>query len=327
MTASSTPVVAVLCADHRPAAMDSVESAAKVRYVTAEQLGEGLRGAHVLFLWDFLSSALRPVWNDATDLKWIHIASAGVDRLLFPELTDSAVIVTNSRGVFERPIAEFVLGTVLAFAKDMPGTWALQQRRDWQHRETERIEGQTAMVIGTGPIGREIARLLSAVGMHVQGIGRRARDGDPDFGHVYSSAGLADVVGTADYLVVAAPLTEDTRHLIDRPILRRMKPSARLINVGRGPIVDEDAVLDALTAGDIAGAALDVFPTEPLGAGHPLWHTPGAMISPHMSGDTIGWLDRLAELFVANFDRWRRGEPLMNVVDKQLGYVPSDGAT
>lgn len=327
MSTPTWPTVVVLYADQRPPGMHAVEKHANVRYVTVEQLSHALRGADVLFVWDFLSEALRDAWPAATDLRWVHIASAGVDRLLFPELVDSDVVVTNSRGVFERPIAEYVLATVLAFAKDLAMTWSLQVRRTWHHRETERVQDTHALVLGTGPIGREIARLLSCVGIRVAGVGRTARTGDPDFGVVHACSELGEVVGAADTLVIAAPLTESTRGLIDATVLVRMKPTARLINVGRGPIVDTDAVLEALRSGRIAGAALDVFPEEPLPADHPLWTTPGAVISPHMSGDVVGWLDTLADLFVAAFDRWRRDEPLPNVVDKHLGYVPTESAS
>lgn len=323
MTTSAAPTVTVLCADHRPSGMASVEQHADVRYVTADELSDGLRGAEVLFLWDFFSDALREAWPAASDLRWVHVAAAGVDSLLFPELVDSAVVVTNSGGVFERPIAEYVLATVLAYAKDLRTTWSLQDQRHWQHRETERIEGARVLVVGTGPIGREIARLLSRVGMDVAGVGRVAREHDPDFGSVHASSALRDVVGGADYVVVAAPLTEATRGLVDRPVLRAMKPSARLINVARGQIVDQRAVTDALGDGEIAGAALDVFADEPLPPDDPLWQAPGALISPHMSGDVAGWLDALAELFVRNFHRWQHGEALPNVVDKHRGYVPT----
>lgn len=324
MTNSTSPVVTVLHAEHVPPGMGPVEQQAQVRYADADTLPDALDGANVLYLWDFFSTALREAWPQATDLRWVHIASAGVDRLLFPELVDSDVVVTNSRGVFERPIAEYVLATVLAFAKDMPTTWSLQSERTWRHRETERVDGTRALIVGTGPIGREIARLLSRVGMNVTGVGRTARSADPDFGDVHASADIQDAVATADHVIVAAPLTEQTNGLIERRVLTRMKPTARLINIGRGPIVDEAAVLDALHSGQIAGAALDVFATEPLPPEDPLWTAPGAMISPHMSGDVVGWLDTLAELFVHAFQRWQRQEPLPNVVDKRLGYVPTE---
>jgi phosphoglycerate dehydrogenase-like enzyme len=339
MRSSSTPVVTVLCAGdgdgdgteagvpHRPPGMAVVEDQADVRYVCAGELRDALHGADVFFCWDFLSSALRAAWSGADSLRWVHIASAGVDRLLFPELVESPVVVTNSRGIFDRPIAEWVLAVVLAYAKDLPTTWQLQERREWRHRDTERIEGMSALVVGTGGIGRATARLLRAVGMSVRGVGRTPRPDDPDFGEVFASAGIREVVGSADFLVVAAPLTDQTQGLIDAEVLSAMRPTARVINVGRGPIVDEAALVAALRAGSIAGAALDVFAEEPLPVDSPLWSAPGLVVSPHMAGDTVGWLDDLAALFVTNYQRWRQGTPLRNVVDKRLGYVPGRRGT
>ncbi|MEQ7124457.1 D-2-hydroxyacid dehydrogenase [Actinopolymorpha sp. B11F2] len=322
MSRSAAPVVTVLCDTHRPPGMAVVEDRADVRYVRADELRDALRGADVFFCWDFLSPALRTAWPGADSLRWVHIASAGVDRLLFPELVESPVVVTNSRGTFDRPIAEWVLAVVLAWAKDLPTIWRLQERREWRHRDAERIEGRSVLVVGTGGIGRAIARLLRVAGMVVSGAGRTPRSKDPDFGEVFASGDLREIVGGVDLLVVAAPLTPQTQGLVDADVLARMRPTARLINVGRGPIVDEKALVTALRAGTIAGAALDVFSVEPLPADSPLWSAPGTLVSPHMAGDTVGWLDDLAALFVTNFERWMDGEPLQNVVDKRLGYVP-----
>lgn len=321
MTLRATPTVAVLCGEQRPPHMGSVEQVAEVRYAGVSDLPRALRGADVLFVWDFLSTAVPDAWPSADRLQWIHIASAGVDRLLFPDLARSPVVVTNSRGVFDRPIAEYVLGAVLAFAKDLPTTWDLQRQHVWRHRETERIDDRHVLVVGTGSIGRAIGRLLTAAGMQVSAVGRRQRSGDPDFGTVHASSELPSLLTDADYVVVAAPLTEQTRGMFGAEAFRCMKPTARLVNVGRGPIVDEGALVDALHDGQIAGAALDVFVEEPLPAGHSLWTAPNVLISPHMSGDFVGWLDTLAHLFIDNFRRWRAGEPLENVVDKNLGYV------
>jgi len=320
---TDAPIVAVLCGDHRPSGMGAVEAAAEVRYATAEELREALRGADVLFVWDFLSTAVPPAWGGADRLRWVHIASAGVDPLMFPELVNSPVVLTNSRGIFDRPIAEYVLGLILAFAKDLPGTLELQRERIWRHRESERIDRQHALVVGTGSIGRAIGRLLSAAGMTVTGVGRTARPADPDLGEIRGSPDLPALLPDADYVVVAAPLTEQTRGMFDAAAFQTMKPSARLINIGRGPIVVEEDLANALHDKQIAGAALDVFVVEPLPSDHPLWAAPNLIVSPHMSGDFVGWLDTLAELFVENFRRWRAGEPLLNVVDKKLGYVPS----
>jgi phosphoglycerate dehydrogenase-like enzyme len=317
----SQPVVAVLSAEHQPPGMQEVEAVADVRYAVASDLPKALRGADVLFIWDFLSTAVPDAWSAADRLRWVHIASAGVDRVLFPEFVRSTVVLTNSRGVFDRPIAEYVLGLVLAFAKDLPGTLHLQEQRIWRHRETERIDGSRALIVGTGSIGRAIGRLLQAGGMAVDGVGRTARPADPDLGRVYASEELPGLLPLFDYVVIAAPLTEQTRNLFDAEAFQRMKPTARLINIGRGPIVVEDDLVAALNNGQIAGAALDVFNEEPLPPKSRLWATPNVVISPHMSGDFVGWLDTLADLFRENFRRWRAGDELLNIVNKKLGYV------
>jgi phosphoglycerate dehydrogenase-like enzyme len=320
------PVVTVLCGNDRPRGMGAVEQAAEVRYVQADGLAAGLKGADVLFVWDFFSTAVRDAWPAADRLQWLHVASAGVDAMLFDGMRESDVVLTNSRGVFDVPIAEYVLGVVIAFAKDLPHSFELQRQRQWEWRETERVGGRRALVVGTGPIGAAIARLLRAVGMDVRGAGRRARDDDPDFGVVHASADLAQHVGWADFVVSVAPLTEATRGLFDRKVFAAMQPSARFVNVGRGELVVEDDLVAALQAGELAGAALDVFETEPLPPESPLWTMPNVLVSAHMSGDTVGWKDDLAELFVANFARWVAGEPLQNVVDKNRGYVPTGGS-
>ncbi|MFH5212229.1 D-2-hydroxyacid dehydrogenase [Antrihabitans sp. NCIMB 15449] len=314
------PVVVVLHADVLPSGMDAVAAAAEVRYATADTLAENLSGADVLLVWDFFSTALRRAWTEADSLRWIHVAAAGVDSLLFDELVDSDVLVTNSRGVFDRPIAEFVLATILGFAKDLPTSVRLQDSKLWRHRETESIAGTSVLVVGTGAIGRETARLLRAVGMRVAGSGRVGSDNDPDFGVVHASQELKTVVGEFDYVVLLAPLTDATRGMVDAGVLAAMKPTARLVNVGRGELVVTDDLVAALQARELAGAALDVFDTEPLPADHPLWQLDSVLITPHMSGDAVGWRDRLAELFVSNFERYAADHTLVNVVDKSRGY-------
>ncbi|GAA2792801.1 D-2-hydroxyacid dehydrogenase [Saccharopolyspora taberi] len=318
---TAQPTVVVLTDGTHPSSTAEIERIARVRYATEDDLADALPGADVLFVWAFRSDALAAAWPAADSLRWVHTASAGVDRLLFPQLLDSPVELTNSRGVFDRPMAEYVLATVLTFAKDLHTTLRHQDQRHWQHRETERIQHRTALVVGTGPIGRAIAALLTAAGLRVSGIGRVARDDDPDFGTVHASDEIADHVGDADFVVLAAPLTEQTKNLVDARVLARCKPTARLINVGRGELLVQDDLVTALRAGHLAGAALDVFETEPLPPSSPLWDMPNVLISPHMSGDTVGWTDELVELFLHNLSDYAHGEPLRNVVDKQRGYV------
>lgn len=321
---SRIPVIVILGehAHDRPPHLGPLEGRVDLRLTDAAGLGDAVQDAQALFLWDFFSTAVRDVWDRSAGVEWIHVAAAGVDSLLFDELRDSEVTVTNARGTFDRPIAEFVLASILAHAKRLHESRRLQAAREWQHRETHGLAGSRALVIGTGAIGRETARLLRAVGMQVRGVGRTAREGDPDFGTVVASSDLAAEVGWCDHLVNAAPLTPATTGLIGAEVLAAMAPSAHLVNIGRGATVVESDLVEALQREQIAGASLDVFEVEPLPQDSPLWDAPGAVISAHMSGDIIGWRDTLARQFVDNAERWLAGEPLENVVDKKLGYVP-----
>jgi phosphoglycerate dehydrogenase-like enzyme len=316
------PVVVVLCEhlEERPG-LDPLHGRLELRFTDAARLPDAIAGAQVLFLWDFFSSAVEQVWDRCTDLQWIHVAAAGVDTLLFPGLVSSDVVVTNARGTFDRPIAEFVLASVLAHAKLVHESHDLQRRHQWRHRETRGVVGARVLVVGTGAIGRQIARLLAAAGLHVRGAGRSPGDADPDFGTLVSSADLPGQVGWADYVVNATPLTDATRGLFDAAVFAAMKPTAHFINIGRGASVVEADLLAALTSRSIDGASLDVFDTEPLPADSPLWEAPGLVVSAHMSGDVVGWRDTLARQFVDNAERWLSGQPLVNVVDKVLGYV------
>ncbi|WP_179951497.1 D-2-hydroxyacid dehydrogenase [Halopolyspora algeriensis] len=323
----TAPTVVVLHDGTHPPGMGEIERLAHVRYATEDELAHALPGADVLFVWHFLSEAVAAAWPAATHLRWIHVAGAGVDRLLFDELRRSTVAVTNSRGVFDRPMAEYVLGLILTFAKDLHTSLRLQDRKRWQHRETERIAGKAALIVGTGPIGRAIAAQLSAAGLSVTGAGRTARNGDPDFGTVHASADLLDIVGEFDYVILVAPLTPQTTGMIDSAVLAQFKPTARLINVGRGRLLVEDDLVQALTAGHLAGAALDVFDTEPLPPHSPLWDMPNVLISPHMSGDATGWTENLVQLFTTQLREYFHGNEPANAVDKHRGYVSGSDST
>lgn len=317
------PVVAVLYREAVPPRLADVHEIANVRLTKADGLAKALSGADVLYQWHSFSPALQHNWNAAGSLQWVHVSAAGVSQLLFDDLVSSDVVYTNSRGVLSRGIAEFALGFVLDLAKGSHTSVRLQQQRRWQHRVSRKIQGQSALIVGTGSVGREIARVFSAVGMEVSGAGRNERPGDADFQHIYSSKDLARVVRKFDYLVLAAPLTPDTRGLVGADVFSAMKPTAHLINVGRGQLVDTDALITALTSSTIAGAALDVVDPEPLPADHALWDMENVIITPHMSGDTTNYLDDLGKLFVDNLRRFCTGAPLLNVVDKSLGFVAS----
>jgi phosphoglycerate dehydrogenase-like enzyme len=307
-------VIAVLAGDDPPG---DLPEHAEVRLAGDADLASALNGADVLLVWDFLSHAVPDAWRaaDTSRVRWVHTASAGVDKVTFPELRDHPAQITNARGVFDRPIAEYVTGVVLAFAKDLPGTLRLQARGEWRHRETTTVAGRTAVVVGSGPIGRAVADMLGAVGLRTALVGRRAADG------VYAFGDLSALLPDADVLVLAAPLTDETRGLLDEAALAALPDTALVVNVGRGGLVVESALVSALQEGRIGGAALDVFETEPLPAGSPLWGMENVIVSPHMSGDVVGWREVLRAQFLDNLTRFRAGEPLHHVVDKSLGYV------
>jgi phosphoglycerate dehydrogenase-like enzyme len=312
-------VIAVLTGDVPPTGLEERADGAEIRFADESTLAAALPGADVLLAWDFLSHAVPGAWHAADSVRWVHTASAGVDKVTFPELLASDAVLTNSRGIFDRPMAEYVLGCVLAFAKDLPGTLALQSRTQWRHRETEGVAGKRATVVGGGPIGHAIAELLRAVGLRTELVGRRGGEG------VHPFDALDGLLPTTDFLVLAAPLTDTTRGMLDKAALDALPDSARVINVGRGGLVVEQDLVDALAGRRIAGAALDVFETEPLPDDSPLWAMPNVIVSPHMSGDVVGWRDLLVDLFLDNLTRYRAGEPLRNVVDKSLGYVSGKG--
>ncbi|MFE5739495.1 D-2-hydroxyacid dehydrogenase [Streptomyces celluloflavus] len=318
----SDSTVLVLGSDPPPK-LDRLTGRARVRFTDEASLASRLPSADVLLVWDFTSDAVRRAWPEhGPRPRWVHTASAGVDRVLGPALIADDTVVTNARGIYEQPIAEYVAGLVIAMAKDFHGSWELQRQRRWQHRETLRLAGTRAVVVGSGPIGRAIGNTLKALGIAVELVGRRERTADPEFGRVHPTEALHGLLGPADWVICAAPLTGTTRGLFGRAEFARMKPTARFVNVGRGPLVVEEDLVAALRGWRIAAAALDVFAREPLPADSPLWDVPHLIVSPHMSGDTQGWRTALAEQFQDNFDRWAAGQPLRNVVDKRLGYVP-----
>ncbi|MEU7299253.1 D-2-hydroxyacid dehydrogenase [Streptomyces sp. NPDC007206] len=313
---TTLPTLLVLDADPPPR-LGRLTGRARIVHTDAAHLAERLPQADVLLVWDFTSHAVREAWpGDGPRPVWVHTASAGVDHLLGPELAASDTVVTNARGIFDDPIAEYVAALVLAAAKDLPRTLELQRERTWRHREGRRVAGTRACVVGSGPIGRAIVRTLKALGVTTALVGRVPRTG------VHGPADLDRLISRADWVIAAAPLTEETYGMFDARRFGVMQPSAFFVNVGRGRLVDEEALALALTRRWIAGAALDVFTAEPLPADSPLWGLPGLIVSPHMSGDTVGWRDELGEQFIELYERWAAGRSLVNVVDKKRGYVP-----
>jgi phosphoglycerate dehydrogenase-like enzyme len=312
--------VAVLLAkgEAPPDGLDLVSSLADLHLVDdAATLAKALRRDEVMFVWDFRSGLLRAAWPDDCSVRWIHTGSIGVDVVLVDPVLKGDIVVTNTRGVFERPIAEYVLGLILMFAKDLRGTLARQRERRWEHRETETIDGARVVILGAGGVAREVAPLLRAAGMEVQVVGRTARTGDSGLGDVRAGMEVDELLPGADFVVLALPLTSETRGYLDGRRIGLLSRRARIVNIGRGPLIDEDALLAALRSGAIAGAALDVFATEPLPPEHPFWAMDQVVVSPHMSGDRIGWEREVVSRFADNLRRWLGGEELRNVVDKR----------
>jgi len=277
--------------------------------------------ADVLLGWNFRATELQQAWPLADRLRWIQWGGAGVDAVLFPELVASDVQLTNARGVFDRAMAEYTLGLILSFGKDFFETYKAQREHRWLYRLTELMAGRSVVVVGVGSIGREIARLLKRMDFVVSGVGRSARGADPDFGDIHGVSDLNSCLSQADYVVLITPLTPETRGLFGAEQFSAMKSSARFINLGRGELVDEDALLEALQGGQIAGAGLDVFCTEPLPAESPFWDLDNVIVSPHISGDYQGHQEAMAEIFLENFERFQDGRELLNQIDKSLGFA------
>jgi phosphoglycerate dehydrogenase-like enzyme len=311
----------VLVGAHRPD-LGALEEA-DVRYATAAELPAAIEDAEALLVWDFAAEGLAEAWPHAKSLEWMHVGSAGVDKVLSPGVADSPVVVTNGKGVLDTAIAEYVLACVLAHAKDLPGTVRNQLEHRWEHRDTVRIAGRRALVAGCGSIGSAIARLLSAVGMTVDGVARSRRQPEGHFGKIFGAAELAATVPDYDFVILAVPLSASTLGMIGQEVLDAMNSHSLLINVGRGPVVDEEALVRTLRRGGIAGAALDVFCQEPLPPDNPLWDLPGVILSPHMAGDFVGWRKALQDVFEENFRRFTAGEELLNIVDKNHARVAS----
>ena len=268
----------------------------------------------VIYAWK-LPPAL---YGKARRLRWLQAMGAGVDwALAVPDLR-RRVIVTRAPGVFGPWMSEYVIGWCAWVTQRMETYRALQRERRWNDRVLpERLRGRTLTLVGTGDIGGEIARVARAVGMHVVGVSRTGRR-VPHVDRVYRTAHLHRALSAADFVVVVLPLTPATRGLIDAKALAAMGPGAWLLNIGRGPLVDEAALLDALRSRRIAGAILDVFAIEPLPADHPLWGLDNVVVTPHIAGPTTA--EGIAPVFNDNLARWLARHDLHHVVDRKRGY-------
>lgn len=288
-----------------------------------KDLEKELPGSEIILLWDFKNRDLQQYWHKATDLKWIQWCGAGVDGILFDELKNSDVILSNARGIFDRQMAETVLGYMLMVTKDFRTTLEHQKSKTWQYRMTRMLKGENALIVGVGSIGREFARVLNAVGMKCYGAGRQARAGDADFEEIYDSNSIAEVVGNFNWVIGIMPSTAGTTGFFDKGFFEAMRSDAYFINMGRGTAVVEPDIIAALENDNIAGAMLDVFCTEPLEESDPMWDTKNLFISPHISGDYEGFEQDMISIFKNNLEKYLAGQPLTNVVDKKLGFVKS----
>jgi len=301
-------------------------SAAPMRVVVGadpEAFENAAPEATIILSWAATRYLLSRVLAMSPNVRWVHIIWAGIDHLVSPELAATPAVVTNGRGVFSRALGEWVLGAILYFAKDFRRLVRSQTEGIWDPFEVVRISNQTVGIIGYGDIGRAVAVCARAMGMRVLGLTRRGplpHQTDDLAEQIFAPGDCIRLIEQCDYVVITAPLTPETRSMIGETELAAMKPDAVIINVGRGPIVDEGALIRVLAQKRIKGAALDVFDREPLPQGHPFYSLENVLLSPHCADRTFDWLSNAMQFFLVNLERYRSGRPLLNVVARELGY-------
>jgi phosphoglycerate dehydrogenase-like enzyme len=276
----------------------------------------------------FVGYSLRPhQFAHARKLKWIHSTAAGVSQLMYPDLCNSGVILTNPSGIFSPSMAEHTMGLLIALARNLRGAIRYQERRQWAQEEMwkeppglEELNGRLLLIVGFGSIGRELARRARAFRMRIWGV-TRSGEGDLTLAErILPGSRLEEALPEADYMVLSAPETPETRQLIGAAQLARMKPSARLVNISRGSLIDEGALVRALQAGKLAGAALDVAADEPLPPESALWTAPNLLLTPHVSAVSDRLWERHTALLIELLERWFDGRELLNRVDFARGY-------
>ncbi|MHB8398241.1 MAG: D-2-hydroxyacid dehydrogenase [Candidatus Limnocylindrales bacterium] len=319
-------VTPILSARYRVRDLDRIRAAApgaRIVSVSTEGLADGpLDDVEVLLRGWLSADAFDRVLLRAPRLRWVHSASAGVERVLTPAGRQRGLVITNARGVFSDPIAEYVLMMILAVSRRLPQLLELQRERTWQPLEGAELRDVTVGIVGIGSIGRAVAELATAFGCRVVATRRRTEpvvDGPPGV-RILGPDGLAELLAESDFVVLAAPLTAETESIIDADALARMKPGAWLVNVARGRLVDERALVRALREGPLGGAILDTFRDEPLPSSSPFYELPNVIVTPHTAWSTGRVLDRSVELFCENLRRFAAGEPLRNTVDPAAGY-------
>jgi phosphoglycerate dehydrogenase-like enzyme len=281
------------------------------------------KSANIIFNWSASRALVRDVFLMSPRLRWIHSRSAGLEQALFPELIGSEVILTNGSGVFSPSLGEFTLAAILYFAKDFRRMIRNQMAGVWEQFDVTMVSGRTLGIVGYGSIGRAIASRARALEMKVLAFRQHPSQNsqkDPLVDQVYGRGGLAEMLSRCDYVAVSLPLTEQTRGMITDAEFAVMKRDAVLINVGRGPTIDEGALIKALSERRIRGAALDVFDKEPLAQGHPFYCMENVLLSPHCADHTSDWLADASRFFLAQLERFGSGRGLLNIVDKKRGY-------
>ncbi len=276
----------------------------------------------------FVGWSLRPEqFKLAQKLKWIHSTAAGVGQLMYPELRQSGIAVTNASGIHTTAMAEHVLGFLVALARRFPDALRHQWQRRWAQQEIwdaqlrpRELRGQVLLIIGFGAIGHELAKRVRPLGMQIWAVTRSGKGDTTLADRVLPASRLDEVLHEADYVVLAAPETPETHHLIGQKQLQQMKPTAFLINVARGSLIDEAALIETLERRAIAGVALDVVEQEPLPPESPLWSLDNVFITPHISAVSEYLWNRQTELLLDNLDRWFSGRELRNLVDLKRGY-------
>jgi len=263
---------------------------------------------------------VRSFLDTAKQVRWYHSLGAGVENLVvLPQFRERGIVLTNNSGAMDIPIAEHVIGMLLAAAKRLYLYRDQQHRSEWKEHQHQELHGSTLVIFGIGSIGAEVARLAAAMGMHVIGV-RRSSTPVPGVGRIMAPDQLGDAVAEADYLAVCAPLTHATRGAVSRAVIARMKPTAWIVNIARGAIIDEAALAEALEARLISGAALDALTVEPLPSDSPLWSMENVIMTPHSSNSSPNVRQRTVGLITENLRRYKAGEALLNVVNLEAGY-------
>jgi phosphoglycerate dehydrogenase-like enzyme len=317
---SERPTVLVLAAKNDPQ-LEMLEGIPHVLVCDGASASSAAKDAPVILHWSGTRDLLRSVFLESSGLRWIHSRSAGLDAVLFPELIESNVLLTNGKGVFSQSLGEFALAAVLYFAKDFPRMLRNQRAERWEPFDVDEISGQTAGILGYGDIGRAVARRLHAMEMRLLAVKRHFPETkDPLIDEFFHPDHLHDMLAHCDHVIVTAPLTPETHHMLSDAEFGVMKRSAVVINVGRGPVIDQAAMVRALVEKKIRGAGLDVFEHEPLPPGDPLYRMENVLVSPHTADHTCDWLDQAMRFFLRQYQRFQAGEPLENVANKTLGY-------